>query len=131
MKDSIELSILLNARAEILYKAWLNSREHGNFTGSPAKVDPNLKGKFTAWEGYIFGSNVKLEPYTKIVQAWRTTEFDEKEEDSTLEIIFEEKDDKTKLTLKHYNIPEGQGEDYKKGWKDFYFKPMKKYYNKK
>jgi hypothetical protein len=31
----------------------------------------------------------------------------------------------------HSNMPEGQGENYKQGWKDFYFKPMKKFYNKK
>jgi len=26
-------------------------------------------------------------------------------------------------------IPDGQGENYKQGWKDFYFKPMKKYFS--
>jgi activator of HSP90 ATPase len=130
MKDSIELSVLLNAKAENIYKAWIDGTEHSNFTESPAKFDPSVKGKFSAWDGYIFGTNVILEPYSKIVQAWRTTEFDEKDEDSNLEILFEEQGDKTLLTLKHTNIPEGQGEDYKKGWKNFYFKPMKKYFNK-
>jgi activator of HSP90 ATPase len=131
MKDLIELAVVLNAKVEKVYRAWLNSAEHSNFTGSSAKISPSPKGKFTAWDDYISGTNLILEPYKKIVQAWRTTEFDDKDEDSTLEILLEDMGNKTKLTLKHYNIPEGQGDDYKKGWEDFYFKPMKKYFSEK
>jgi len=131
MKDSLELSVILNESAEKLYKDWLNSEAHSKFTGSPARIDPFVNGKFTAWEGYIFGTNKSFEPYSKIVQCWRTTEFNKKDEDSILEVIFESAGDKTRLTLKHSNIPEGQGEDYKQGWKEFYIDPMKKYYNKK
>jgi activator of HSP90 ATPase len=131
MKDSLELSVNLNVKAEKLYNDWLDSEEHSKFTGSPACVDPLLNGKFTAWEGYIFGENKSLEPFHKIVQIWRTTEFSEKDDDSILEVTFESAGDKTRLVLKHSNIPEGQGEDYKQGWKEFYFEPMKKYYNRK
>jgi activator of HSP90 ATPase len=131
MNDSLELSVKLNVTSEKLYNDWLDSKAHSNFTGSPAHIDPSPDGKFTAWEGYIYGTNKLLEPFKKIVQAWRTTEFGEKEEDSTLEIIFESEGDKTRLILKHSNIPEGQGEEYKQGWKDFYFKPMKEFYNRK
>ena len=131
MKDSLELSVNLNVTAEKLYSDWLNSEAHSKFTGSPARIDPSLNGKFTAWEGYIFGTNKSFDPFNKIVQRWRTTEFDEKEEDSILEVLFESTVNKTRLTLKHSNIPEGQGEDYKQGWKEFYIEPMKKYYNKK
>jgi activator of HSP90 ATPase len=131
MKDTLELSVILNESAERLYTDWLDSNAHSRFTGSPASIDPAPAGKFTAWEGYIFGTNKSLEPFHKIVQNWRTTEFNEKEDDSILEVIFEKAGDNTRLILRHSNIPEGQGEDYKQGWKVFYFKPMKQYYNKK
>ncbi|HEY4784959.1 MAG TPA: SRPBCC domain-containing protein [Bacteroidales bacterium] len=131
MKDSLELSVILNETKENLYKAWLDSEQHSSFTGSPAQIDPALNGEFSAWDGYIRGTNKILEPYTKIVQAWRTTEFAENDEDSVIELLFETKGNKTQLTIKHYNIPEGQGSDYEQGWKEFYFKPMKKYYNRK
>lgn len=129
MKESIELSVVLNASHENVYKAWLDSDEHSKFTGSEAIIDPKINKKFSAWDGYITGSNLALEPYKRIVQKWRTTEFDKTDEDSILEVLFVEQGDKTKLILKHSNIPEGQGDDYKKGWKDFYFKPMQKYFN--
>jgi activator of HSP90 ATPase len=131
MKDSLELSVNLNVTTEKLYNDWLDSNAHGKFTESPAQIDPSINGKFTTWEGYIFGTNKSLEPFHRIIQSWRTTEFSEKDDDSILEVIFESAGDKTRLILKHSNIPEGQGEDYKQGWKEFYFKPMKKYYNKK
>jgi activator of HSP90 ATPase len=131
MKESLELSIKLNETAEQLYKDWLDTKAHSCFTGSPAKIDASVKGRFTAWDGYISGTNIKLEPFKRIVQSWRTTEFDEKDQDSTLEIHFEAIGNKTILTLKHKNIPEGQGDDYRKGWMEFYFNPMKAYYNNK
>jgi activator of HSP90 ATPase len=131
MKDSLELSVNLDVSAEKLYNDWLDSNAHSQFTGSPALIDPSLNGKFTTWEGYISGSNKTLEPFHRIMQAWRTTEFSENDEDSILEILFDSPGNKTRMILKHSNIPEGQGEDYKQGWKEFYFKPMKKYYNQK
>jgi activator of HSP90 ATPase len=131
MKESLELIIVLNQTAENLYKAWLDSREHSNFTGSRAEIIPAIDGKFSAWDGYIKGTTIALDPYHKIVQKWRTTDFDEKDEDSMIEIFFDQQGRKTKLTLRHFAIPEGQVDDYRKGWEDFYFKPMRQYYNRK
>ncbi len=131
MKESLELSVILPVTCENLYKAWLDSEKHSEFTESIAEIDPALHGKFSAWEGYITGTNLVLEPYQKIVQTWRTTEFGDKDEDSKLELIFEKINNETKLTLIHSNIPEDQSEEYKEGWLDFYFKPMQKYFKKK
>ena len=30
-------------------------------TGSPAKVEPRVGGKFTAWDGYITGKDTRAE----------------------------------------------------------------------
>jgi len=69
-----------------------------------------------------------LEPNKRILQLWRTGEFPEDAEDSQVEIILEDIDSKTKLTLIHTKIPEDQVDSYKTGWLDFYFKPMKEYF---
>jgi len=131
MKESLELAVVLNEILENLYKAWLDSSEHSKFTGSKAIIDASANGKFSAWDGYITGITVALNPYHKIVQKWRSTDFDEQDEDSTLELLFEKQGEKTKLTLRHYAIPEGQGNEYRKGWEDFYIEPMQQYYNRK
>ena len=58
MKNEFTLSVILNVKPEIAYKDWLNSKEHSNFTGSPAKINPNIGGTFTAWDGYISGKTM-------------------------------------------------------------------------
>ncbi len=131
MSESLKVSTLLNATAKDIYIAWLDSKGHSAFTKSPAKVDPKKGGKFIAWDGYISGTNVGLKPYTRIVQKWRTTEFPEGSPDSNLEILLEQGKKGTKLSLIHTEIPDGQAKEYKKGWIDFYFKPMKKYFSGK
>ena len=129
MDNSFEISILLPASPERLFDAWLDSKEHSAFTGGKAKIQPKEGGKFTAWDGYILGKTIKLEPYRRIVQTWRTTEFPDGRPDSRLEILFEEVAEGTKLTLKHSRLPQGQAEMYHQGWFDNYFEPMKKYFS--
>jgi activator of HSP90 ATPase len=130
MKESLKVSAVFPVTAKDLYNAWLNSDAHTSFTGSPAEIDPHSGGRFSAWEKYISGTTIQLQPYTRIVQSWRTTEFPEACEDSNLEILFEKTDGGTRIILIHTNIPTGQAKGYEQGWEDFYFKPMKKYFNK-
>jgi activator of HSP90 ATPase len=130
MTTSFTVSTLLPVSAERIYKAWLNSAEHAAFTGSAAKIDPTIGGTFSAWDGYISGKNTLLEPYRRIIQSWRTTEFPEQAPDSRLEILLKAVPEGTRITLKHSQIPEGQAEEYKRGWKEFYFAPMRAYFLK-
>jgi len=128
MKNEFTLTETFNASAEPIYKAWLSTNGHTQMTGSPAKVDGVLNGAFTAWDGYIWGTFLDLEENKKIVQLWRTSEFPDDADDSHVEILFDEKDGKTKLNLIHSNMPEDQVDGYKTGWEDFYFKPMREFF---
>ena len=130
MKNEFTLIVTINAKAEKFYEAYLSSEGHTALTGSPARVDGTVDGDFTAWDGYIQGMFLQLEKNKRIVQAWRTAEFPDDAEDSIVEILLEEDHGKTKLTLKHTNIPKGQMDNYKTGWEDFYFKPMREYFGK-
>ncbi len=129
MPDAIKVSTVLPATPEQVYRAWMDAREHGLFTGGKATVQKRVGGKFTAWDGYIEGKTLELEPNKRIVQAWRTTEFPEGTPDSRLEVLLEPAaKGGTKLTLVHTNIPKGQVKDLKQGWVDYYFEPMKTYF---
>jgi activator of HSP90 ATPase len=114
-----------------LFDAWLSSKIHSAMTGDVAKIEAKVGGKFTTGDNYIQGTIIELEPPKKIVQAWRTTEFSVDAPDSKLEIIIEATETGSKLTLIHSNVPEDQVDEYKEGWKDFYFDPMKIYFKKK
>jgi uncharacterized protein YndB with AHSA1/START domain len=127
MSVEFEVSDLIPASAEEVYDAWLDSKEHTRMTGGQAKVSPNVGEAFEAWDGYIQGVNLELEFPRRILQLWRTSEFEGSEEDSLLEILLEPEDDATRVTIRHSALPE-HGMQYKQGWIDAYFIPMKAYF---
>jgi activator of HSP90 ATPase len=127
--ESIDISTFLpGTTPEQLYKAWLDGELHTAFTGSPAEVDPKVGGRYSAWEGYITGTNLELEPFHRIVQSWRTTEFTGQDPDSRLEVLLEASQGGTVLRLVHTGLPEGESDGYRRGWQDYYFKPMQAYF---
>jgi activator of HSP90 ATPase len=131
MKNGFEISVVFPASPEMLYTAWLSSKGHSAITGAKAEIRPITGEKFTAWDDYISGENVELENFRRIVQKWRTTDFPADSPDSRLEILFEETKGGTQITLIHTGLPEGTEDEYLKGWKDYYFKPMKKFLAKR
>ena len=96
-------------------------------TGTNSKMSKKSGGTFEAGDGYIRGKNLILEPYRRIVQSWRTTEFEDEEEDSQIELIFNEENGNTEMTLIHTKLSESC-EPYRQGWVDYYFQPMKRFF---
>ena len=121
------LKTTIKATAKQVYKSWLSTQGHTKMTGGTAFVSDKIGDTFTVWDGYITGANIELEPYNKIVQSWRSTNFEDHEPDSQIEVNLSEGDGETELTLIHTNVPDS-GEQYKKGWDEHYFEPMKKYF---
>ncbi len=127
MTESFELIEHFNVTPDVIYNAWLDSNQHSAMTGGEAKCSDKVGNEFTAWDGYITGKNIALTPNEEIVQKWRTVEFESHHEDSDLVVELEPDNGGTKLTLIHMHIPEGQTQ-YKQGWIDNYFEPMKAYF---
>jgi uncharacterized protein YndB with AHSA1/START domain len=128
--ESITLWEIFPASPREIYDAWLSSA-HGKMVGSTATVDPRVGGAFVAWDGYIRGTTLELEPYRRIVQAWRTTQFSAASPDSRLELLLEQVEGGTRLTIRHTEIPEGLSATNEQGWIDKYFRPMKEYFARK
>ncbi len=130
MANGFTLTAIFPGSPAEVYNAWLSTDGHSRMTGSPASVEGKVGGKFTAWDGYIFGTTLELTPNERILLAWRTTEFPKDAPDSRVEILLEEVNGGTKLTLAHSKMPEDQVDDYRQGWEDFYFKPMREFFRK-
>jgi activator of HSP90 ATPase len=127
MTIEFNVSAVIKAPAKKIYDAWLNSEGHARMTGGSARVSDKVGAEFEAWDGYIRGKNLILEPGKRIVQSWRTSEFSGDEKDSRIEVTFEKAEEGTKVTIHHTNLPP-HGKQYKQGWIDNYFEPMKKYF---
>lgn len=128
-KDEFVKEVTLEASPEQVYKAWLNGKQHGEMIGGEATGQAIVGAEHSAWDGYITGKNIELEPHRRILQTWRTTEFASTDEDSMLEVLLQDQGNTCQLTLKHWNIPLGQGKRYFKGWDEHYFEPMTSYFN--
>lgn len=99
-------------------------------TGGKAVVDPQVGGDHSAWDGYIEGKTLVLDPGRRIVQSWRTSDFPLGAGDSRLEVHLRESAQGCEITIIHTEIPEGQGARYESGWRDHYLQPMLKYFGK-
>lgn len=128
MTQALSLKAVFPVKPRRIYEAWLSSKEHSRFTGSPASIEPRVGSEFTAWDGYIRGRILELEPPHRILQAWRTEDFPPESPDSLVEVLFTEVTDGTLMILKHTLIPEGQAVEYEQGWIDYYIKPMQEYF---
>jgi len=128
MTFAFTVSAVIPATAQDIYDAWLDGKRHARMTGTDnASASARVGGRFTAWDGYINGRNLKLVPGRRIVQAWRTTEFSDSDPDSQIEVTLAKTARGTRVTLRHSNVPDGQT-GYKSGWVQFYFEPMKTYF---
>ena len=118
----------LPASPMAVYETWIDSDQHSEMTQSPATASGEIAGIFTAHDGYINGINLELDAGERILQTWRTSQFEDDDPDSSIEVTFKASSTGTLVTLSHWNIPEGQAEGYQSGWEDFYFTPMQEYF---
>ncbi len=127
MTIEFKISDIIPATPKMIYDAWLSSSGHSQMTGSVAHASHEIGFVFDSWDGYISGTNVALETGKRIVQSWRTDQFDDEHPDSQIEITLEPVSGGTLLTLLHTSVPDGQGH-YEQGWQTHYFDPMKAFF---
>jgi uncharacterized protein YndB with AHSA1/START domain len=120
----------IKAKPKAVYDAWIDAKKHAAMTGAAAESKAVVGGEFTAWDGYIQGTHLELQSPALIVQAWRTTDFDDKDADSKVIVVLEGEDGGTRVTIVHTDIPKGQGASYAQGWHDHYLTPMRRYFAK-
>ena len=126
MPHAFTLKVTLPATPERVFKAWMSSEEHTAMTGGVAHVTPEVGANFDAWDGYIRGRTLELEPGRRILQTWRTLHFGADDPDSQIEVLLKPDGGAMILTLKHSQVPDGQTSYQESGWRLYYFEPMKR-----
>ncbi len=123
--------LIQGAQPTEVYDALLDGRKHSKLIGSKATGKAAVGSDFTAWDGYISGHILELDPGKRILQTWLTTEWPEGAEPSQVEWTFEPRNGGTQVTLVHSRVPGSQADSYTQGWLDFYWEPMKSYFSDK
>ena len=131
MPYTFTLTASIPASPEEIYQAWLDSLAHSEMTGGEASMSDQIGAEVSAWDGYISGRNIELIPSERIVQAWRTSEFEDEDEDSVITVILEPVGAETLLTLEHSNVPDEHKSYEEGGWESNYFEPMVAYFSER
>jgi len=125
----IKQKVIIPASPQEVYDAYTDPKKHTAFTESKATGKPTVGGKFTAWDGYIFGKYLELDNGKRVVQEWTSTDFPEGYGPSQLELCFNKVLEGTELIMVHSNVPEEIADDAADGWIEWYWNPLKKYFS--
>ncbi len=126
---TVHQTAIIPATPARIYSALISSKEHSAITGAKASMSAKKGGKWNAFEGWCSGKNVQLIKNKKITQTWRGDDWPAKHYSEVTFTLTPTKTG-TKLTLDHKNVPANQAVGVREGWKEYYWKPMKKYFNK-
>ena len=121
---AIRQSVTFKTSPHAVYEALMDSRKHSRFTGAKASISRKVKGKFTAYDGYIEGIHLDLVPDKKIVQSWRGSDWPDGHF-SKATFSLEKIKNGTRLTFRQSGVPVQYYRGINQGWRDYYWKPMK------
>jgi activator of HSP90 ATPase len=110
----------------------MDAKKHSALTGAEAIIKDKVETAFSVYGEYAYGKNLELIAGKRIVQTWRAHD-DKWPEECMSEVIFEFKkidNSKSKIIFTHKNIPAAVAEQFKKGWIDYYWNPLREMFNK-
>ncbi|MGO8805191.1 MAG: SRPBCC domain-containing protein [Candidatus Bathyarchaeia archaeon] len=128
---TIKQKVVIPASPKDVYDAYVDPKKQSKFTAAKATGKAVVGGKFTAWDGYIFGKYLELEDGKRVVQEWTSTDFPEGYGPSRLELCFNKASEGTELVMVHSEFPEEIADDAAEGWVEWYWDPLKEYFSKK
>lgn len=119
---TIKQKVTLNASPQKIYELLMDSKKHSAFTGAKAKIGKKEGDAYSAYDGYIDGRNISLEPGKLIVQTWRSNDGVWPEDHYSI-VVFDLRPagKKTELFFTHADVPIGQVKEFTKGWPEHYW----------
>ena len=136
-EDGYSVTRIVPATPKRLFEAWIDSREHGDMTGSRATIDACGGGSVSLLDGAVLGRIVEAEPNSLIVHELNTAEEWESGSATRVEVrlatgtsyggIGNPQDDGTTVILRHTGVEAGIfSPDW---WEERYFRPMDAYFS--
>jgi uncharacterized protein YndB with AHSA1/START domain len=128
MLKVVQQSVELAAAPSILYEMYLDSNAHAAFTGGgPATISSVEGTEWSAFDGRIWGRVLSLVPPRRIIQSWRSFEWEEADLDAVLVLTFTAGGAATRVDLVQVGVPERLYEALVNGWPVRYWQPWRAY----
>ena len=123
--------VFIPASPEQVFDAWVLPELQSAILGSAHVGEPREGEAFTSGDGYISGRHLELVRPSRIVQEWTTTEWPKDAGPSRLELSLHEAPGGTEVVFTQTEMPTSQFENYRQGWIDFYWTPLRKHFGSK
>jgi activator of HSP90 ATPase len=128
MARSIRQTVTIRgATPRDVYDALMDSRQHSRIIGDKARIKPTVGAKFDVFSGYATGENLELARGKRIVQTWRASDWPSGV-NSTITFKLEAVPGGTRLNFTQTGVPDDQYDSIKRGWKEFYWAPLKEFF---
>jgi len=131
MLKTIEQSEFFPVAPAELFRIFIDAKKHAAMTGAPAVIQGRPGGEFRAFDGLLTGTILAIVPNRLIVQQWRSCNFKKDDIDSTLILKFtpERRGERRgcRIDLVHVNVAKHDHAGVTKGWKKYYWTPLRKY----
>ncbi|MDE1762192.1 MAG: SRPBCC domain-containing protein [Candidatus Micrarchaeota archaeon] len=124
---TIRQSVAFDAAPDQVYGLLMDSKKHSEFTGAGAKISKKVGGKFSVFDGWAEGKNLKLAKGRLIVQSWRADDWPEGHY-STVTFKLAKNGKGTKLSFIQTDVPASKYKELKSGWKEYYWDKIKEYF---
>ncbi|MBM75344.1 MAG: hypothetical protein CMK59_08075 [Proteobacteria bacterium] len=121
-------NIVLTASPKQVYYVWLTPAYHGALTEGLASIEPQVNGHVRLWSGAVQGVIKELIPNKRIVQTWKTADWEPFEDPSFLILEIKEHTVGCSLSIDHDNIPERLYEQFEFAWNSFYFPRLRQFF---
>lgn len=109
-----------------MWEALVNPVLINEWGAGPAKMSDKVGFKFSLWNREVFGKNLEVKPRKMIVQEWVFG----KSKPSRVQISLTYENQRTYIDLLHEDVPDKERDKINKGWKDFYFGPLRDWVEK-
>lgn len=127
MRSIIYQAVTLPACAEALFDMYLAPATHAAITGQPVTIGTDSGAEFRAFGDMLSGTMLQVVRPRLIVQSWRSMNFDDADDDSTLILSFSDQGDEGRIDLIHLDVPAGDYDGVTEGWGKFYWTPWREY----
>jgi len=127
MAKTIIQTVTFDARPEVLFSLYTNSRNHSAATGATAHISTRVGGRCEAYDGGLRGTTLGIIRNRVFAQSWRADDWTSEQADSVLTLYFEKEGKGCRLTMVHANIPDEHYPGIKTGWTTYYWTPWKRF----
>ena len=130
--EDIDLTQSIRKPIADVFRAMTVPKLVDEWGGGPARIQARVNGKYSLWDGEMYGLIKEIEFPRRLVYTMRESSWDPSQLDSLVSWDFRESVWGTELTLHHTGLPTRKiREIHNDGWGDYFLGPLKAYMERK